>query len=284
MISFDFEYYQPTSTTEALTIYENKSNHKKRIFYYSGGTEFISRARRDEITADVVIDIKEIPECTLFHQTNNQLQIGAAHPLSIISKQSDYPLLANIAASIATRTERNKITIGGNLMSHLPYKEMMMPLLVADAIVHTCGAEGQRTIPISDFASRLDSPLNKGEWMTSISIPLEVMKSPFLHIRETKQSALNYPLVSLVAILHKGKIRLACSGLCAFPFRSAQLEEILNDHSLPIERCIQLCAESVPGPILDDIQGSKQYRSFMFQQGIRKIIQELSGKDATCEK
>ncbi|MDV2583678.1 FAD binding domain-containing protein, partial [Alkalibacillus haloalkaliphilus] len=63
MISFDFEYYKPTSINEATQLFQSLVEQGKEPIYFSGGTEVITLGRINQIQTDAVIDFKGIPEC-----------------------------------------------------------------------------------------------------------------------------------------------------------------------------------------------------------------------------
>jgi len=60
VISFDFEYYRPTSAKEEVSLYVDLDSKNKQTVYYGGGTEIICMARLNKINTGAVIDIKEI--------------------------------------------------------------------------------------------------------------------------------------------------------------------------------------------------------------------------------
>ncbi|APQ73774.1 xanthine dehydrogenase [Clostridium botulinum] len=66
MIAFNFEYYKPDSLDEAVKLYKELSESGKEPLYYSGGTEIITMARRNDLVTKAVIDIKGI-EVVLGH-------------------------------------------------------------------------------------------------------------------------------------------------------------------------------------------------------------------------
>ena len=77
-----------------------------------------------------------------------------------------------------------------------------------------------------------------------------------------------------------GAIRLAISGLCPFPFRAFEIEELLNNSDLSMEEKINgvLAVERLPSPILNDVEGSAEYRLFVLKNTLIDILQEL-GKE-----
>jgi len=60
MIPFDFEYYKPETAAETIDLFNKLIASDKRPVYYGGGTEFISMARKYNVYADAVIDLKGI--------------------------------------------------------------------------------------------------------------------------------------------------------------------------------------------------------------------------------
>jgi CO/xanthine dehydrogenase FAD-binding subunit len=112
MIAFDFEYYKPDSLNEAVKLYGKLSRSGKNPLYYSGGTEIITMARRNDIFTKAVIDIKGIPECNVYEIRGNQLVTGAAVTLTNIAENKVIPVLSKTSNFAADHTARNKITIG----------------------------------------------------------------------------------------------------------------------------------------------------------------------------
>lgn len=170
MIAFNFEFYSPPTVEEAVELFNMTKSEGNVPMYYSGGTEFISRARRQEIKADVVINLKEIKECQSLLVDEEELIIGSAVTLTKIIEHNLFPLLSKVAQSIATRTARNKITVGGNMMSHLPYKEALLPFLLANSDLVIASETGMQRVNIHDiYTNRLD--IKDEEWIVQIITP-----------------------------------------------------------------------------------------------------------------
>lgn len=267
MIAFDFSYHQPTSVKEAIDLYKDLQANGKSIHYISGGTEFISRARRNEIQCDAVIDLKNIPETNQMEWVDDTFIIGACCSLSSLVNDGTFPLLSDVARKIATQTERNKITIGGNVTSHLPYKEAMMPFLLADSDIVIASEEGMVKQPLSDLYQK--GHLLKDEaFIVQFITNRQWIKCPFTHFRETKQSQINYPVISL-ATLEDGKdIRMAISGLIDYPFRSQNLK-IGNEN---INHMMDNILDQVPETPVSDLQAADDYRLFVLKRMIHNIL------------
>ncbi|MCC3355934.1 FAD binding domain-containing protein [Bacillus sp. REN16] len=154
MIPFDFEYYKPSSITDALKVYQDVTERGQKAMFISGGTEFITFARINALQKDAIIDIKSIPECGVLEMQGDELVIGAAVSLNKITVSSFFPLLGETVKHVADHTSRNKITIGGNLFSQLKYREGILPLLLSDSKVKLAGVEGEEIRFIVELAKK----------------------------------------------------------------------------------------------------------------------------------
>jgi len=276
MIAFDFEYYRPESIQETIEIFQKLDQKKKKVCFFSGGTEFITFARVHQVHADSVIDLKGIPECTALEGKENDLIFGASVHLNQLIEANLFPLLSQNLRNIADHTSRNKITLGGNLNSRLMYREGMLPLLVADAKVTMYGIEGHETHPITQVFGK-QSSLKHGQFLTQISIDGSFAKMPYLAIKRTRISKIGYPIVSIAALVKDEKLRIAFSGICEYPFRSRKIEDILNDKGLPVHERIDKAVSCIPGPMIDDRHASGQYRKFVLQNVLEEAMEFLEG-------
>jgi|SRR5699024_7678204 len=274
MISFDFEYKKPQTWKDAINEYMKQREAGKNSMYFAGGTEFISRARMNEVQPDVIIDINSIPECRTLTQTSSTIIIGAAVTLTDIIEANLFPLLSEVARNIATKTARNKITLGGNIMSNLPYKEALLPLLVASSNVTIATKNGLENRCISEVFSE-SNHLKDEQFIVQINTDVAIAKQPFYKEKRTKQSSVNYPILTSSALFVDGEARVAFSGLCDFPFRLKTIDNIISDRTTSEDMRVQNILNSIPAPILDDMNASERYRSFVFKQMLMKIMSRM---------
>lgn len=273
MIPFDFAYYQPNTIEEAVSMYQHLIKKGEKPLYYSGGTEIISMARLNQVYMDAVIDIKKIPECNVLSFRENDYIIGAAKTIVDIEEDYSFPLLADCAGELADHTTRTKITIGGNICGEIYYREGVLPFLLCDSEVVIGGAEGARTVPIEDvFQKRLH--LQEGEFLIQIKTEKKYLSFPYVSIKKRKYELIDYPLVKVVAVLVNGEIRVAFTGVCDYPFRSKEIENIINNPLISRQDKILKAIQSMP-PILDDILGSAEYRKFVLGLAMEEVFQKL---------
>lgn len=277
MIPFDFEYYRPSTIDEAVQTFQSLEGLGKNAIFFSGGTEFITMARMNQMKADAVIDIKGIQDCTMLGIVGDQAVIGAAVSLNHISETNIFPLLGQKAKQVADHSSRNKITLGGNLHSRLIYRECVLPLLLAEANVKIAGTEGVEILPLADvFDTQLN--LKNGKFLTQVLIDRSFADLPFVSLKKTKMSKVGYPIASLAAVIKNSKIHVAFSGVCAFPFRSKEIESTINDTSISILERIDEAVKHLPSPIVDDIWASAEYREFVFKNALQETLEQLEGE------
>jgi CO/xanthine dehydrogenase FAD-binding subunit len=276
MISFDFEYYRPTGIDEAVQLFKKLDSENKSPVYYGGGTEIICMSRVNHMWTKAVIDIKEIAECNVLEVRDNKIIIGAAVTLTKICESNIFPLLSRILRSSADHTSRNKITMGGNICSKIPYREGVLPFLICDSVVEVAGLNGRRVLDINDlFNERLK--LEKGDILIRIVTEKEYVDLPFEAVKRTKQERVDYPLISIAAVMKNNQIRTAFSGVCAYPFRSKEIEAGLNNEALG-DKKMDMFMSLIPGSILSDIQGSAEYREFVLRNTLCDILERMGVK------
>lgn len=271
MISFDFDYYRPDSVKEAADIYSTLAGQGSKAIYYAGGTEIISRARTNRMRFDSVIDIKSISECRQCGYQGDKLVIGAAVTLTKISDSGLFPLLGECCRRSADHTARDRITLGGNICSSMPYKEALLPLLLCDCEAVTAGSRGVKTRPLTTVFDK-ELKLDDGEFLVQVKIDRSYTGLPYASIKKTGQDKVDYPLFTVTMIRKDERIRAAFSGLCQYPFRLPTIEDHLNNSSTALKDRIDRVFSSLPAPVLDDILGSSGYREFVARNAVEEAM------------
>lgn len=82
-------------------------------------------------------------------------------------------------------------------------------------------------------------------------------------------------MITLAALKIDQKIRVAISGLCPFPFRSPFVEDAINRKDQSFEERTEGAIAALPQPILDDIEGSKEYRIFVLRNLLADAVETL---------
>ncbi|BCJ86323.1 FAD binding domain-containing protein [Effusibacillus dendaii] len=274
MISFDFAYHRPLTLPEAVQLHQYLTLQEKQPVYYAGGTEIITLARMNQLYTKAVIDIKRIPECNVLEFRHDKLVLGTALTLTQLAEANVFPLLTETAGRAADHTARSKITLGGNICGSIIYREAVLPFLLADSQVMIAGKKGIRVVPIPYvFVPQLW--LEEGEFAVQLITDRSYVDAPYVSVKKRKLETIDYPLVTVAALKKENRIRTAFSGLVPFPFRSLEMEDILNNRHLPLETRVEEAVRHLPGPIIDDIRGSAEYRKFVLKNTLTSILKRL---------
>lgn len=274
MIPFDFEYYRPRSIKEAIQLFHQLDEEGKSPLYYGGGTEIITMGRLQQIMTRAVIDLKDIPECNVCIWDDHKLILGSTLTLTEVQETKVFPLLGETAGRAADHTARNKITLGGNIAGKIIYREAVLPFLLADSTFVIAGGEGVKHIPAQQaFIEKLQ--LQKGEFLLQLITDQKYVEVPYYSVKKRQLEKIDYPLVTVAALKIDDYIRIAYSGLCAFPFRSLAMETELNDRKIPVEKRVEHALYHIPAPILNDIRGSRAYRIFVLKHVLYDVLIKL---------
>ena len=264
MIPFEFDYYRPETLHEAASLYQKLQLEGKQPFIFSGGTELMTLGRIGLANTEAVIDIKEIAECRVMQINGNHLELGSTLTLTQIEEANLFPLLTKTASEVADHTARGKITLGGNICARIFYRETVLPFLLADSQVLLAGPDGKRIVPINTiFQGQLQ--LNKNEFLVQVATERRYLSAPYFVVKRRQQWDTGYPLITLAALKTGQGIRVAISGLCPFPFRSREVEGAINEQGLSVQSRIEGAIAALPKPILDDVEGSADYRLFVLR-------------------
>ncbi|CRK81009.1 FAD binding domain-containing protein [Neobacillus massiliamazoniensis] len=276
MLPFDFEYFKPETLEKAVDLYHSLKQQGKQPMYILGGTELITLGRINLVYTDAVIDLKEIAECKAMEFRGDFLVLGSALTLTQIEEANPFPLLTKTSSEIADHTARGKITLGGNICAQIYYREAVLPFLLADSQIVIVGAEGIRVVPINEiFQEQLK--LMPGEFLVQMATEKRFISAQHFAVKRRQQWDIGYPLITLAALKIEEKVRVAISGLCPFPFRSIEVEAALNVRDQSMGERIARAIQVLPDPILDDVEGSADYRLFVLQNLLIDCLTVLEG-------
>lgn len=272
MITSNIEYIRPNSIEEAYEVYHEIIEEERIPIYYSGGTEITTFMSKGKIKAEALIDIKSIPYLCNIEPRKDTFFIGSAVNLNVIVDKKVNPIISSVLSTIADKTTRNHITLGGNICGRLAFREAILPfMLIPDTKVEILSKQGIQTIPVNDiFNSRLK--LNKGDLFLGVSIPNYQLSDEYFSVRKTRSGDIDYPLLHIVVKKNsENEISIACSGYHAFPynydnipFKGKTLEDISDS-----------LVENMTQKIKSDLLGSSDYRKDMMRISICSALKEL---------
>ena len=163
--------------------------------------------------------------------------------------------------------------------------DLAVALVALDAVVHTRGADGERTIPIDDFyllpgsAPERETVLQHGELIVGVEVPASpfAARSRYLKVRE--RASYEFALVSTaVAIeLVDGTVssaRVALGGVAPKPWRARAAEEVLVGDRLDAAAIAAAGAVAVRGarPLRDNA-----FKVRLAERAVVRALSEIGG-------
>ena len=152
------------------------NNGKARVL--SGGTDLLVQLRENRRKAELLIDLKNIPELTSIHyNSQNGLWIGAAAPCSEICRNQsvleNYPGLVDAIRLIGGVQIQSRASIGGNLCNASPAADSIPALIVHNANCLIANSNGTYEIPVEQFCvAPGKNVLQNGEILLAILVPV----------------------------------------------------------------------------------------------------------------
>lgn len=260
-------YLQPATVVEALAAYKNEADAGRQPVWYSGGTEVITFMRKGTLKAEVLIDLKGIPEYTALHRGEGGWSIGAGVSLTTLLEAGLPELFRACAGPIADHTVRNRLSLGGNLCGRLPYREAVLPLLALDAQVTLATPEGLLQLPLREQFQR-HMGLKPGSFLLNVQVADPKRELQWGAKRQTRLGPVDYPLVHVLAAGTPGSWSLYISGLCPYPISLHNL----TDAQLASPEDLEL-----PVPPQEDALASRAYRLQLFTLAVREAMAQAGG-------
>jgi carbon-monoxide dehydrogenase medium subunit len=172
MLLREVAYAKPSSLAEALELLAADEGARA----LAGGQTLINVMKARAGSPDTLVDLNGLDELKGIELgSDGTLDIGAMATYSDIVASSEArarPILGEVCAKIADVQVRNRGTIGGNVCTNDPTNHLppLLAALGAEFTIH--GAEGERTIPASEFFLGVYmTAVGTGELLTKIRVP-----------------------------------------------------------------------------------------------------------------
>jgi CO/xanthine dehydrogenase FAD-binding subunit len=175
----NFDYAAPTSLAEATTLLARATGTARVL---AGGTDLIVQLREHLKEADLVVDIKRVPELTQLALSPQGLHLGAAVPCYRLYDHSEivakYPALTDSARIIGGWQIQSRASIGGNLCNSSPAGDSLPSLIALNATCLIAGPTGTREVPAAEFCTGPGkNVLQKGEVLAALVFPPSAPKT-----------------------------------------------------------------------------------------------------------
>lgn len=198
----NFEYEAATTIDEAVSLLA-ASGDRARVL--AGGTDLIVQLRERLKDADLIVDVKKIPELTqLTFDEKTGLTLGASTPCYQIYETPEvaqaYPALADAARIIGGWQIQTRASVGGNLCNASPAADSVPPLVAYQATCHIAGPSGTRVLNVAQFCtSPGKNALERGEFLVSLHLPPQPKRSGAHYLRFIPRNEMDIAVVGCAA-------------------------------------------------------------------------------------
>jgi xanthine dehydrogenase YagS FAD-binding subunit len=142
-------------------------------------------------------------------------------------------------AAISGAARMHAILGAGEHCIALHASDLCVPLVALDAVVHTQGPTGQRSIPLTQlYRTPGDTPdvehvLEHGELITAIEVPMlpEGARSGYLKVRDRASYEFALASAAVALVIENGVVRdarVALGGVATVPWRARGAEQVLR--------------------------------------------------------
>jgi carbon-monoxide dehydrogenase medium subunit len=280
----DFEYFRPTTVSEALYLFEQGGATAKLL---AGGTELVNEMRIGKTQPKKIIDLKFIKSMDYMDLDAEGLKIGALYRVrdaecSPALKQSPYNALSYAASTLGSPQVRNKATIVGNLCRCSPSADLIPPLIAMGARARImAGHSAERTTPVEQMLiGPGKTSLRDGEIVTDLDIPAMPEHAGCAYYKLSPRKSLDLAVVGVAAMIRLNperseclEARIALGAVAPTAIRAHRAESMLTGRRLTpklIEEASEKAAEeSKP---IDDVRATAWYRGKMVAVATKRAI------------
>jgi len=267
----DFDYAAPTSVEDATSLL---AEHGENARLLAGGTDIIVQLREGLRDAEIVIDIKKIPELmAMEYSADSGLTLGAGVPCYQVYEHAEiaaaYPALADSAKIIGGWQIQARASVGGNLCNSSPAADTIPSLISLGASCRIAGPAGEREVAAADFCSGPGrNVLEVGELLVSINFPAAPGQSGSAYERFIPRNEMDIAVAgaaSWVQLDESGttieQARIALAAVGPTPLVAQQAADSLAGQEASEENLAAAgeLAREVASPI-DDMRGTIDYR------------------------
>jgi carbon-monoxide dehydrogenase medium subunit len=264
------------------------SNAKRQVKILAGGTDLLVQLREGVQQADLIIDVKKIPELVnVTFDPAEGLQIGAAASCFQICHDDavleHYPGLVDAFSLIGGVQIQNRASIGGNLCNASPAADAVPALIVHQAECRVSGPKGERRIPVEQFCTAPGkTALKPDELLVSVYIPPTGRNFGAHYQRFIPRTEMDIAVVgagAAVTLSEDGNTfqsaRLALAAVAPTPLFVPEAGEFLAGKAVSTEAIQQAAsiAQSAARPI-SDLRGTAEQRKQLSAVLARRTLEK----------
>jgi CO/xanthine dehydrogenase FAD-binding subunit len=278
-----FEYHEPTTLEEALTLLSELGGNAKLL---AGGTDVLVRMKLKVDMPRHVISLARVPGLDqIVPRNGHAVSIGPGVSAATLSRNEllmdRFTPIALAAGRLGAPMIRNRATIGGNLVNARPAADLPPACMVLNADVKLKSKTSERTVPVTEFfLGPGETLIEPNELLLSIHIETPPPWSGGAYIKLGARKTLEISMVNVAALVtlqsSDGPIidaRIAMGAVAPTPVRAYAAEQLLIGER-PSPELFQKAGGVGVGlcsPITDH-RGTMEYRCMMIEVLTRRAL------------
>jgi carbon-monoxide dehydrogenase medium subunit len=278
----EIDYAAPATLTEAVALLARDGARA-----LAGGTDLIVQVRENRRDAEVIVDLKKVPELNaLGFDAAQGLVLGAAVPCYRVAEHPDvrrrYPGLADAVALIGGVQIQSRASVGGNLCNASPAADSIPALIAlgAEAVIAKPGGT-RTTVPVERICTGPGRTLlGPGDVLVHLRLPPPAPSSGSAYLRFIPRNEMDIAVVGVGVALTLDARRMACTSACVAlaavaptPLLVPEAGAALAGTSLveaDVERAAAL-AQAAAKPI-SDMRGTADYRRHLVGVLVKRAL------------
>jgi carbon-monoxide dehydrogenase medium subunit len=285
MIPPEFDYYAPTSISEAVALLNDLGEDAKIL---AGGHSLLPMMKLRFAEPASLIDLNRIPQLRGVREEAGLIKIGAMTVENDILNsdllKDKAPLLPIAVRWIADPQVRNRGTIGGDIAHGDPANDHPAIAMAMDATFVLQGPQGERKVKATDFF--------QGTYMTDMA-PNEILteiqfaslpKNTGCAYVKLKRKTGDWATAAAAVVLQmsQGKVsmvRIGLTNVADTALRASRAEELLIGKELTQEVLAQVAAAvtEICNPA-EDLRGDAEYKTAMAGEMTKRALLDAASQ------
>jgi CO/xanthine dehydrogenase FAD-binding subunit len=195
--------------------------------YVAGGTELMPDILWRTATPAGFVSLRRVAALRavtmVSGETPAEVRVGAGVTIAALhdgAAGAAVPGLRRAAASLGTPLVRTQATAGGNVMSALPYRNLLPMLLAAGARVELTGPDGVRTLPFDGFVTAPGrTRAAEGELLTALLVPPAAGFQDYVKVGPRNAQFVATASAAIAVDAATGAVRLGFGNAADVPLR-----------------------------------------------------------------
>jgi carbon-monoxide dehydrogenase medium subunit len=277
-----FDYYKPTTLTEALDLLGQFGETAKPL---AGGQSLVPMMNMRLARPAQLIDLNGLPELNYLKVENGELRIGAMTRQRVLERSAivaeSWPILREATRYVGHVQIRNRGTVGGSLVHAYPAAELPVVMTALEATMVLRSPQGERVVPARGFfVDAMTTSLKIGELLVEVRLPHTRPRTGW-SFQEVSRRYGDFALMGVAGLLTlraDGTIERARLVFCgATPQSASKIEQQLageRAESARFRDAAHLAATDLQPD--SDIHASAEYRKQVAEVLARRVLEQAA--------